>query len=61
MELEFKKVNSGEKPRGFEIGETTIYYRKNIEEKQKILEDGTTVTYWEYDEAEKPKYERGDI
>lgn len=55
--MEYKKVKGTQetKPLEYEVGKTTIYYRKNIERKNEIDENGKVCEFWEYDEAQELK------
>ena len=55
--MEYKKVKGTQptKPLEYEVGKTTIYYRKNIERKSEVDENGENFEFWEYDEAQELK------
>ena len=55
--MEYKKVKGTQKtkPLEYEVGKTTIYYRKNIERKNEVDENGEVFEFWEYDEAQELK------
>ena len=58
--MEYKKVRGTqkEKPLEYEVGKTTIYYRKNIERKSEPDEfTGEIFEFWEYDEAQELREE----
>lgn len=52
MELEYKQSESGSMPAAVEIGETTVYIRKNIAKETRInYPDETESEVWVYQEA----------
>ena len=57
--MEYKKVRGTQQtiPSEYEIGKTTIYYRKNIQRKSEVDEDGMVFEFWEYDEAQELRKE----
>lgn len=60
MTLNYKKSESSIHPELTDTtsSKTTVYLRKNVEEKQREDEiTGETYTYYEYDEAKVPKAE----
>lgn len=59
MQLNFKKSISDTRPAEIdaESSPTTVYIRRNIEEKTRIPEAGESATYYTYEEAAVPRTE----
>lgn len=56
MKLKWHKSDSAKEPEEVMIAKTTVFVRKNIEEKERETEEGTE-SYFEYDEATMTKAE----
>lgn len=50
MKLNWHKSQSGTEPEEILVAKTTVFIRKNVEEKEREIEDEKE-TYFEYDEA----------
>lgn len=49
--MEFIKSESTVKPNDLEVGESTVYFRKDIKEEVRKNEDKTKTTFYTYEEA----------
>lgn len=49
--MEFVKSESTVKPEELEVGESTVYFRKDIKEEVRKNEDKTETTFYTYEEA----------
>lgn len=49
--MEFVKSESTVKPEELEVGESTVYFRKDIKEEVRKNEDKTKTTFYTYEES----------
>lgn len=57
MNLVYHRSESGDRPKEIQVGITTVYFRKNIIEKQHFCDNETYTTMYVYDEAKLTKDE----